>query len=128
MRLLLLFLLTLTMPITESFTVKITGFDNDKGKVMFRVRDASGKILFKKTSKIKNKQSIIELPLGTTQKVGIEAFHDENDNDKIDKNFVGVPTEKWGVSSDNRPVFKAPELKDILVPVKPNSVVLVKLD
>lgn len=128
MKILVIALLLSMIPLEDTYKIKIIGFNNDKGKVMLRVRDAGGKLLYEKAALIKNKETILELPLGTAQKVGIEAFHDENDNDKIDKNFVGVPTEKWGVSSDNRPTFKAPELKDILVPVKANTVILVKLD
>lgn len=116
------------MTLDETYTVRITGFNNDKGKVMLRIRNAKGKILFKEARPVTNKETIISLPLGELRQVAIEAFHDENNNDKIDKNFVGMPTEKWGVSSDNRPIFKAPLLADILVPVKANSTILVKLD
>ena len=38
--------------------------------------------------------------------------HDENDNKKLDKNFVGVPLEGYGVSNNIRHMMSAPEFKE----------------
>ena len=35
-------------------------------------------------------------------------FHDENANKKMDKNFLGMPTEAYGFSNDGRGTFSAP--------------------
>ena len=35
-------------------------------------------------------------------------IHDENDNGKLDKNFLGVPTEGYGVSNNRTYATKAP--------------------
>lgn len=35
-------------------------------------------------------------------------IHDENDNGKLDKNFIGIPTEGYGVSNNRTYAMKAP--------------------
>ena len=42
----------------------------------------------------------------------VSVFHDENDNKKLDKNFVGVPLEGYGVSNNIRHMISAPEFKE----------------
>ncbi len=38
----------------------------------------------------------------------IAIMHDENDNKKLDKNFIGVPTEGYGVSNNHTHSLSAP--------------------
>ncbi len=42
----------------------------------------------------------------------ISAFHDANDNGKLDKNFIGIPTEGFCASRDARARFGPPSFKD----------------
>jgi UDP:flavonoid glycosyltransferase YjiC (YdhE family)/uncharacterized protein (DUF2141 family) len=42
----------------------------------------------------------------------ISAFHDENDNDKLDTNFIGIPTESWCTSRDAKAYFGPPSFDD----------------
>ncbi len=37
---------------------------------------------------------------------------DQNKNGKTDKNFVGMPTEPWGVSNNVRPKLRAPRFEE----------------
>lgn len=39
------------------------------------------------------------------------AMHDENQNGKLDKNFLGVPSEGYAASNNVRPLLSAPEFK-----------------
>jgi len=43
---------------------------------------------------------------------GISAFHDENNNGKLDTNFIGLPTEDYGASRDARGNFGPPSFSD----------------
>ena len=36
----------------------------------------------------------------------------ENGNKKVDTNFVGMPTEAWGVSNNIRPLMRAPRWQE----------------
>jgi uncharacterized protein (DUF2141 family) len=43
---------------------------------------------------------------------GISAFHDENNDGKLDTNLVGYPTEEYCASNNARNMFSAPSWKD----------------
>lgn len=42
----------------------------------------------------------------------VSASHDENSNAITDTNFVGMPTEAWGVSNNARPFFRPPRFDE----------------
>lgn len=42
----------------------------------------------------------------------ISASHDLNGNRKVDTNFLGIPTEAWGVSNNARPTLRAPRFDE----------------
>lgn len=50
-----------------------------------------------------------EIPAGT---YGISAFHDEDNNGKLNTNVVGYPVEQYCSSNDARNMFSAPSWSD----------------
>ncbi len=54
------------------------------------------------------------IPPGT---YAVQAFHDENDNLKIDRNFVGLPKEGIGFSNDAPFHFGPPSFRDAAITV-----------
>jgi uncharacterized protein (DUF2141 family) len=59
-----------------------------------------------------------DVPAGT---YAVVVLHDENLNHKMDKNFLGIPQEGWGVSNNVRPVLSAPRFQDATFTVKPSA-------
>jgi uncharacterized protein (DUF2141 family) len=51
----------------------------------------------------------VDVPDGT---YAVSVAHDLNGNKKIDTNFVGIPTEAWGVSGNVRPTLRAPRFDE----------------
>lgn len=49
------------------------------------------------------------VPKGT---YAISIFHDENSNGKIDRSFIGIPREGYGVSNNNLPLISPPKFED----------------
>ncbi len=49
--------------------------------------------------------TVPDLPAG---EYGVALIHDVNQNHKIDKNFLGVPKEQWGMSNNPHATIKAP--------------------
>ena len=49
-----------------------------------------------------------DLPFG---EYAIKVFHDENSNNKLDKNLFGAPTEAYGFSNNARATFGPPDYK-----------------
>lgn len=67
-----------------------------------------------------------DVPEGT---YAVSIGHDLNGNKRVDTNFIGLPTEQWGVSNDARPTLRAPrfdeasfkvaaDAKDVVVDIK----------
>lgn len=52
---------------------------------------------------------ITDLPYG---EYAFALYQDVNENGKIDKNWLGIPTEPYGFSNNVRPTFKAPSFDE----------------
>jgi uncharacterized protein (DUF2141 family) len=50
-----------------------------------------------------------DVPAG---RYAVSIGHDLNGNRRVDTNFVGMPTEAWGVSNDVRPTLRAPRFDE----------------
>ena len=51
----------------------------------------------------------------------VSAAHDSNDNRRVDTNFLGIPTEQWGVSGNVRPRLRAPTFDEAVFTVAADS-------
>jgi uncharacterized protein (DUF2141 family) len=49
------------------------------------------------------------------------ALHDENANERFDKNFLGIPKEGYGVSNGARHKLRAPRFEEALVKCDTNG-------
>ncbi len=56
-----------------------------------------------------------DLPVG---RCAVSVFHDENSNDKFDRNLLGVPTEPFGYSRNVRPLFGPAAFDDCAIEVR----------
>ncbi len=67
-----------------------------------------------------------DVPEGT---YAVSIGHDLNGNKRVDTNFIGLPTEQWGVSNNARPTLRAPrfdeasfkvaaDAKDVVIDIK----------
>ncbi|HSL89938.1 MAG TPA: DUF2141 domain-containing protein [Ignavibacteriaceae bacterium] len=64
------------------------------------------------TAEIKNNISIAvieNIPFG---EYAVKAFHDEDANDKLNTNFLGIPMEDYGFSNNARGTFGPPSWED----------------
>jgi len=59
----------------------------ERARAQMRAPAAKGEVVF----------TIRDLPPG---RYAVTAYHDENNNGKLDKNWMGVPTEGYGFSND----------------------------
>ena len=42
----------------------------------------------------------------------VTVYHDKNNNQEFDKNWLGMPREAWGVSNNARPRLRAPRFEE----------------
>jgi uncharacterized protein (DUF2141 family) len=97
-----------------TLTVTVAGFESDQGMLMIALFNSkktydTEKDDFKPyradSARIISKQSIYvfeDLPYG---EYAIKIFHDKNDNQKLDKNFIGIPKEDYGFSNNPKADF-----------------------
>jgi len=105
-----LFLVTIisfTKAHAETIQVEMVGLKNAKGHVLVQLFASEDD--WKNEKSIKNEILTIdggkslwrlsELPPG---EYAIRCFHDKNDNEKLDSNFLGIPKEPYGFSNNAR--------------------------
>lgn len=54
--------------------------------------------------------------------VAIQAFHDANDNNDFDTNFLGLPQERYGFSNNPRPKFRGANWEESVFELTPGEV------
>lgn len=117
-RLLLLTTLFLGQATAAELNVNLDGINKLQGRiyaVVYNSEDAmkSGKPAFNRqsieVSKPVHSFSINNVPTG---KYAIVVFQDLNNDQKLGRNFIGIPTEPYGFST-NPMLFGAPTFKDI---------------
>ena len=92
---------------TYSLNVELTGLKSNKGNIIVALFDSNKNFLrhpvLYKTKPISNfnSSSIIvhfeKIPIG---EYAISVIHDENKNQKLDRNFLGIPKEGFGFSNN----------------------------
>jgi len=106
--------------------VVIKNLDNNDGKVFISLYDKEKAFLEHPiaTDKlmITNQEcqyTFKNVPSGI---YAVSFFHDENDNDKMDSNFLGVPKEDYGCSNNARGVMGPPKWEDAKFEVKNKNI------
>jgi len=100
-------------------TVELSGFRSDKGAAVVLLYDNADAFPTKsKLALSKQRVSVIgglakvEFPNLKAGDYAVAAFHDINDNRKMDTNFLGIPKEPIGVSNDAKGRMGPPSFKD----------------
>ena len=102
-----------TTLMASDITVKVTDILNQKGKISIGLYNQNNDTFADMSNaykginlKIKDKNVVYtftNIPNGT---YAIAVLHDENENEKLDKNFLGIPKEGYGFSNNIRPTFR----------------------
>jgi uncharacterized protein (DUF2141 family) len=71
---------------------------------------------------INNKKSVAVIENVTPGNYALFVFHDANNNNKIDKNFLGMPKEGYGASKNILPFAAAPRYEENTFTVANNTV------
>lgn len=79
-------------------------------------------------TKIKNNQaevSFTDIPNGV---YAIAVHHDENGNNKVDTNFLGIPNEDFGASNNAKGFMGPPNFEDASFKVDGNTTITINMD
>ncbi len=106
--------------------VEVTGLKSDKGMLMVEMLDKSGKTVAVRKLTIKDKRAIARFDQLAGGEYAIRFFHDENNNGKMDTNWLGIPTESYGFSNEAKGKLGPPPLKDMLFGVYEDKTITIK--
>lgn len=111
-----LFICSLLSAQNVKLTVAVSGLKNNTGIVKVGLYNSDGTFLkttYKSlTSEIKNNEVVVtfdNLPAG---EYAISTYHDENNNGKLDRNAMGVPSEAYAASNNAKGFMGPPSYKD----------------
>lgn len=117
-------------PVT--LTVTLTGLSSDKGAVEVALFDQASafpkkpeRALAKARTAIRGGTATLEfrdLPPGT---YAVAAYHDVNDNGRMDANFLGIPREPTGASNDAKGRMGPPSFKDAQFTVRADTAITI---
>ncbi len=99
-----------------NLVIEITGFENSEGIAKVALANSKenyeGDTPFKgfnfKIINNKVAETITGLPYG---EYAIKVYHDENENNEMDKRMFGIPIERYGFSNDAKGSFGPPEFE-----------------
>jgi uncharacterized protein (DUF2141 family) len=77
--------------------------DNSGARVVWQPADTKGVVC-----------RYADVPEGS---YAVSIGHDLNGNKRVDTNFIGLPTEQWGVSNNARPSLRAPRFDEAVFKV-----------
>jgi len=96
--------------------VVIKNLENNKGKVYIALHDSEATFLEDAikgdTLKINNRSCEYTFKDVSPGVYAVSFYHDENDNDKMDTNFMGIPKEDYGCSNNATGSFGPPKWED----------------
>ena len=110
----------------QDIIVNMTNFSSDEGKVFVGLYDSEANFLKVRASglieKIENNTCSVTLKDVPNGIYAISIYHDENDNDKLDMNFMGIPKEDTGCSNNAPARFGPPKWEDAKFEVKNETI------
>ena len=117
----------------NQLSVMVHGVPQSKGKINVAVyNDAEGFLEFDKVYKCDSiaankgvtKIAIDDLPIG---EYALAIFYDENGNDKLDTNWMGIPKEKVAFSKAKMKTFGPPKYKECVFKVTSDTKIEISL-
>jgi uncharacterized protein (DUF2141 family) len=113
-----------------SIDVRIDGFQNNKGTVKIALvnskesYDSHNDIFRGAREPVKDKTCsyvFTDIPYGD---YALKIFHDENNNDNMDTNFLGVPKEAYGFSNNVRARFGPPDYEKAVFTLSQDTLII----
>lgn len=114
-------------------SISIEGVKTSDGKISVAIYDDENNFLeFDRVFKFdstKAQEGITELSIESlpSGKYAVAIFHDENGNDVLDLNWLGIPKEKIGFSNAKMKTFGPPSFKECAFELRTDKEIIVAL-
>ena len=107
----------------SSLTVEIVGLESDKGNVLVALLDKHEKDVMNQSCKITDRTCTLTFNNVKDDQYAIRFFHDENGNDELDTNILGIPKEGFGFSNDAMGKFGPKDFSEWLFEVSGDTTI-----
>ncbi len=114
-----------------SITVKVLGAESNDGQMFISIYNKDSHFLSKSykgtKSEITNNSCVVTFENIPERMYAVSIFHDENDNGKLDNNFIGIPKEDYGYSNDAKGFMGPPKWKDAKFELQKDKIITITL-
>lgn len=121
-------------PQTYTLTIHVDGVDNRDGNIGVLVFNSPNGWAEDRTVALKDivvpahpgtvTVAVPGLPAG---EYAVSIAHDVNRNHKLDRNWLGKPTEQWGLSNNPHAIIKTPSYKSCTFTLKSDQEIHIKM-
>lgn len=101
--------------------IELNNLSSNEGEITLKLFDETQNQILIQTGTIENKKCTIIIDNLKSAKYAISYYHDENSNGKLDKNFMGMPTEGYGFSNNAYSNFGPEPFENMLFEIKGNT-------
>jgi len=111
---------------TSTVLLEVSSFKNTRGTLNCRLFTKAsdfpdGKGILTVRTPIAGANTTCTFPNVEPGTYAVAVVHDENSNGKLDKNFVGVPSEGYGVSNNKTYALSAPKWDESVFTIAPSE-------
>ena len=112
---------------SPSLTINIHAIREPKGLIQIELLNDQKISVAHKTivATMDAKVTFSDLPSG---EYAVRLFHDQNNNEKLDTNLIGIPTEGYGFSNDAHGMFGPYPFKRWLVGIEGDTIITITLN
>lgn len=100
-----------------NLTIEIEELRNNKGKLLLELNDDNEQVIKGFSEEISNNKCTLTINDLKPGKYAFKFFHDENNDEKINTNFMGIPNEGYGFSNDAKGKFGPPSFTKMIFEV-----------
>jgi uncharacterized protein (DUF2141 family) len=115
----------------HTITLNFEGMKSDKGSLFIALYNTEDSFLKKPIKgtivKIVDKKATVILKDIPASVYAVSAFHDVNNNKKMDTNFFGIPKEPTGMSNDAKGFMGPPKYVDAKFEVSKNRILTINV-
>ena len=117
---------------TYTLEVNMSGFKNNKGKVKVGLYTSEATFLkatfLSLDASILNEEAKVVFENLEKGEYAVSIYHDENNNNEMDKNLFGIPKEAYASSNNAKGSFGPPKYKDAKFIIKEDVVLHITID
>lgn len=106
-----------------TLTIEISDLKNNNGNIILSFNNEKEVKIKGIIQAITDKKCIIVIENLKPGKYAFKYFHDENKNEKLDVNWVGIPKEGFGFSNNAKGTFGPPSFEKTIFIIKENTTI-----